>query len=121
MTSFKNISKINKLPNYFLFFFLIISLILFSYTIWKIFNPSNTHGVTYYIFYLSFFFIAILFFLIGTFYFDDSKKLNISLVLISSLVTIYLSELIVRTFNQYSFNIELRDTQIKRARICQFY
>ena len=120
MTSFKNISKINKLPNYFFIFFLIISLILFSYIIWKIFNPSNIHGATYYIFYLSFFFIAILFFLIGTFYFDDSKKLNISLVLISSLVTIYLSELIVSTFNQYSINIELRDNKLKELEYVNF-
>ncbi len=120
MISSKNISKIKKLPNYFFIFFLIISLTFFSYIFWKIFNPSINHGLTYYIFYLLFAFLAILFFLVGIFYFDNTKKLNISLLLISTLFTIYISELIVSIFNQHAINIELRDNKLKESEYVNF-
>ena len=120
MISSKNISKIKKLPNYFFIFFLIISLTFFSYIFWKIFNPSINHGLTYYIFYLLFAFLAILFFLVGIFYFDNTKKLNISLLLISTLFTIYISELIVSIFNQHAINIELRDNKLKESEYINF-
>ncbi len=120
MINSQKTSNFKKLPNYFFIFFLIISLILFCYIIWKIFNPSINHGFTYYFFYLSFFFLAILFFLIGIFYFDNSKKLNISVLLISTLFTIYISELIIYFFNQHASNIELKDNRFKELEYINF-
>lgn len=120
MISSQKTPYIKKLPNYFFIFFLIISLIFFFYIIWKIFNPSINHGLKYYFFYLSFVFLGILFFLVGIFYFDNSKKLNISILLISTLFTIYISELIIFYFNQHDSNIVLKDNRLKELEYLNF-